>query len=247
MTIGGKTVALAGISALIGAGGAALALGAASPLDTKDRAAIEEIVREYILAHPEILPQAMDNLRAKEIGKSVEANRAAIETPFASAWDGAADGDVVLVEFFDYACGFCRASLPDIDRLLAEDKKLKVVYREMPVLGQGSVDAARISFAAAKQGKYKSFHKAMFASGRPDADSIKKAMKVAGLDEAAARKFAASPEVEQGLAQTAEIQRGLQLSGTPAWVVGNQVIVSAVGYDALKKAIAETRAAKKKG
>jgi protein-disulfide isomerase len=246
VTLGGKTLSIAGISALVGAGATALALGTSTPVAPKERAAIEEIVREYILNHPEILPQAMENLRANEIGKSVEANRAGIETPFAGAWDGAADADVTLVEFFDYACGYCRASLPDIDRLLAEDKKLKIVYREMPVLGQGSVDAARISFAAAKQGKYKAFHKAMFATGRPDAASIKQAIKLAGIDEGAARKFAASSDAEQGLAQSSEIQRGLQLSGTPAWVVGNKVMMGAVGYDSLKEAIAAARALKKK-
>ena len=230
----------------MGAGAAALAMSAGSPVTTSDRAAIENIVREYILNHPEILPQAMENLRASEIGKAVEANRAAIETPFAGAWEGAADADVTVVEFFDYACGYCRSSLPDIERLLAEDKKLKIIYREMPVLGQGSLDAARISFAAAKQGKYMAFHKAMFAAGRPDAASIKKAIKDAGMDEAAARKFAASSDVDQGLGQSAEIQRGLQMSGTPAWVVGNKVMMGAVGYDGLKTAIAEVRAARKK-
>jgi hypothetical protein len=106
-----------------------------------DRAAIETIVREYILTHPEILPQAMENLQSQNLSKVVASNRQRIETPVGDAWEGAPNADVTLVEFYDYACGYCRASIADIDRLLAEDKKLKIVYRDMPVLGQDSVEA----------------------------------------------------------------------------------------------------------
>jgi protein-disulfide isomerase len=236
---------VAGGSALLGAAAAALAVGSGSPVNTNDRKAIEEIVREYILNHPEILPQAMENLRAKEMSKAVEANRPALETPFAGAWEGNANGDVTLVEFFDYACGYCRASVNDIARLLKEDPNLKVVYREMPVLGQGSLDAAKISFAAAKQGKYAAFHRAMYATGRPDEASIKKAVQTAGLDEAAARSYAKSTDVQQALEASARLQQELQITGTPTWVVGDQLLGGAVGYDALKAAIAKTRADRK--
>jgi protein-disulfide isomerase len=162
----GKQLALGGVAALIGAGAAALAMSGSAPVSTTDRAEIEKIVREYILTHPEILPEAMQNLQARELAKAVEANRKDIETPFEGAWAGAADGDVVLVEFFDYACGYCRAAVDDVERLIREDTKLKVVYREMPVLGQASYDAARAALAVAKQGKYAAFHKAMFAGCR---------------------------------------------------------------------------------
>jgi protein-disulfide isomerase len=238
-------MAIAGVAALIGFGGAALALGSSDPIKTTDRAAIENIVREYILTHPEILPEAMQNLQARELSKAVVANRKAIETPFAGAWEGAADGDVVLVEFFDYACGYCRASIADIERLLLEDKKLKVVYREMPVLGQASDDAARVSLTAAKQGKYMAFHKAMFAAGRPSAAVIASAQDKAGLDKAQSREDIKSSAIENELNNSSELQRTLQLGGTPSWVVGDKVMVGAVGYDALKAAIAQARAAKK--
>ncbi len=239
-------MAVGGLAALLGAGGVALTMNASQPVSTTDRAAIEKIVREYILTHPEILPEAMQNLQARELGKVVETNRKAIETPFEGAWAGAADGDVVLVEFFDYACGYCRAAMADVDRLLKEDPKLKVVYREMPVLGQASLDAARVSLAAAKQGKYAAFHKAMFAAGRPSTSVTADAQRQAGMDPAATRRFIQSEPVETELAKSNELQRALQLSGTPSWVVGNRVMVGAVGYDELKKAIAEARAAQKK-
>ena len=223
------------IAAVIGAG-AVVALGASSP----DKAAIETIVREYILEHPEVLTQAMDNLQNREVAKVVAANRKAIETPFAGAWEGAADGDVVLVQFFDYACGYCRASLPDIDRLLREDKKLKVVYREMPILGQPSLDAARVSLAVAQKGNYAAFHRAVYAAGKITPASLDAARKAAG----AVKGGEDAPVVQAEIAANLDLLRQLNFSGTPSWVVGDRVLNGAVGYDKLKQAIAETRAAK---
>jgi protein-disulfide isomerase len=240
-------MAVGGLAALLGAGAIALyaGVGAGAPVATADRAEIEKIVREYILNNPEILPEAMQNLQARELAKVVEENRKTIETPFAGAWEGAADGDVVLVEFFDYACGYCRAALPDISRLIAEDKKLKVVYREMPVLGEPSLEAAKASLAAAQQGKYMPYHKAMFAAGRPSPSSIADAQRQAGMDAGETRDAIKSQAVQDELSKSAELQRSLQLNGTPSWVVGTKVMVGAVGYDALKAAIAEARKAKR--
>ncbi len=240
MNGGLKSMVLPILAGAIGAGGAALYMASAEPVNTTDRAAIEKIVREYILTHPEILPQAMENLRAQELTKVVVQNRAAIETPVGDAWEGAADADVTLVEFFDYACGYCRASIADVDRLLAEDKKLKVVYRDMPVLGEDSVEAARLSVAAAMAGKFNTMHKPLYAKGRPTPDALAAVRKEIGIDKAAI----ANPAVDQELTKNLQLQRQLDLSGTPAWVVGNKVLVGAVGYDALKAAIAEARAAK---
>lgn len=231
---------LAALAAVIGAGGAVLGMSVAQPVNTNDRAAIEKIVRDYILNNPEILPEAMEKLRSKELGKVVEQNRKALETPVGDAWEGAADADVVLVEFYDYACGYCRAALSDIDRLLAEDKKLKVVYRDMPVLGQESLEAARLSIAAAQAGKFRSMHKALYAAGRPSNATIEATRRKIGLDA----KAVSNPDVDQEIARNLQFQRMLDLSGTPAWVVGNQVLVGAVGYDALKAAVAEARSAK---
>ena len=156
-----------------------MALAYKSDLIGGDRARIEVVVRDYILDHPDIIPEAIDRLRHRELAQAIEANRAAYETPFANAWAGAKDGDVVLVEFFDYACGYCRKSNADIDRLLAEDKKLKVVWREYPVLGQDSLIAAEASLVAARQGKFRQFHDALFAKARPTPDAIAAAQRAA--------------------------------------------------------------------
>ena len=195
-----------------------------------------ESVRDYLLENPEVLPEAMDKLRERESARMVSANRTALERPFAGAWAGAADGDVVLVEFFDYACGFCRKSNADVDRLLREDPRLKVVWREWPVLGPDSETAARASLAAARAGRFKPFHDALFAAGRPSPEALAKARSGAGL---AADLPAAVTDPE--LARNFELARGLEATGTPTFVVGDQILQGAVGYEALRDAIKEAR------
>lgn len=206
-----------------------------------DRARIEQIVHDYILAHPEILPQAMERLKDKRTADVVNARRKEIETPYAGAWEGAKDGDVVLVEFFDYNCGYCRASLPDIAKVAAGDPKLKIVYRELPILSEESNLAARVSLLAAEQGKYIPFHKALYAGGHVTKDSILAAATLAGLDRKAAEAAMASnrydPEIENNL----KLAQDLGASGTPTFVVGNKILNGAVGYDALRQAIAAAR------
>lgn len=232
---------MAGLIGLV-LGGAAVAVagGAVALPGTADRAVIEQVVRDYILAHPEIIPEAMTKLQARETGKLLAASRAEIETPYPGAWAGAKDGDVTLVEFFDYACGYCRQSVPDIDRLLAEDKKLRIVFRELPILGPGSEEAAKASLVAAKQGRFLDFHRKMYAAGRPAAGTIAQAQKASGV----AAGDVAAPEIAAEVEKNITLARTLNLTGTPSFVVGDQVLNGAVGYDALKKAIAETRAAK---
>lgn len=245
MNIGGRNIVIGLLAMAVGAGGAVLAMGASAPVNINDRAAVETIVREYILSHPEILPEAMRNLESRETGKAIETNRRAIETPYGHAWEGAADADVTLVEFFDYACGYCRASRPVITQLLAEDKKLRIVYREIPILGASSTAAARTSLAVAKLGDYATFHHALFDAGRPTPSVIADALSRARVDADAVRSALSGSEVDAEIANNMELQRALELTGTPSWVVGDRLLQGAVGYDQLKAAIAEARAAKK--
>ena len=220
-------------------GGAAVAVAIQSgALADPDRARIETIVREYILAHPEIIPEAVQRLQQRELAQAVDQNRAAYETPFAGAWAGAEDGDVVLVQFFDYACGFCRKSNPDVDRLLSEDKKLKVVWRELPVLGPDSQVAAEASLAAARQGVFRDFHEKMFALGRPTTSNIAAAKGAVGLTASVAPQ-----EMQAEFEKNYTLARAIGATGTPTFVVGDQVLQGAVGYDALKEAIATARKA----
>lgn len=226
-----------GLVALAAGAAATAAVTGSAPVATTDRAAIEKIVHDYILANPEILPEAMDKLRARDLAKVVKANRAAIETPYAGAWEGAADADVTLVQFFDYNCGYCRAALPNIDRLLREDKKLRVVYREFPVLGPTSEVAARHSLAAARTGKYAQFHRALYAAGALDTRTIGAVTKRLGIDPA----IASAPEAQAEIDANLNLARPLNLTGTPSWVVGDAVLVGNVSYEALKDAIGAAR------
>ena len=194
------------------------------------------IVREGLIADPQILIDASDALREKQFAPVLAANRAALETPFGSSWKGATKADVVLVEFFDYACPYCKASNPHIDQLIKEDPGLRVVYREMPILGQNSINAARLSLAASKAGRFGQFHDALYAAGRPSPETNAAAASAANIS---------STPVENDPAIEAELRRNFQLAsqlgatGTPVFVVGDRVLNGAVGYDALKAAIEE--------
>ena len=205
------------------------------------RGATEQTVREYLLDHPEILPQAMERLHAKEQARRLAPVREQVKTPFPGAILGNPKGSVTLVEFSDYACGFCRQSVEEVNALIAENRDLKVVMREFPILSQESVDAARMGLAAAEQGKYPAFHQAMFEAGRPSAQAIAAAASRAGLDMARATKFAASRAVEAELSRNMAIAEQLGLNGTPAWVVGDQAFSGAIGRDELTKAVAAAR------
>ncbi len=230
---------MAGVGLLgVVAGGAAAMAVAQGGGNDPDRARIEQIVREYILSHPEIIPEAIEQLQQRELTKVVEQNRAAIEKPWGGAWEGASDGDVTLVEFYDYACTYCRASIADIERLLADDKKLKVVYRELPVLGDDSTTAAKASLLAAKggQGAFAKFHDSLFGAGRPTAEAVAAARRAAGVGGAE------TPDLQAEIDSNYRLAQALNANGTPLFVVGNRVFQGAVGYDKLKEAIAEARA-----
>jgi len=139
------------------------------------------IVRQGMLHDPQILPDTADALRDAQFAPVLAANRTALETPFGSSWKGASKPDVTLVEFFDYACPYCKASNPAVDRLLQEDKGLRVVYRELPILGDNSVAAARLSLAASKAGRFAKFHDTLWAAGRPAPETIALASSAAGI------------------------------------------------------------------
>ena len=209
----------------------------AANLSGEQRKAMEAIVRDYILTHPDIITEAVDVLQKRDAQSRLADVRGTIDTPFPGAVAGNPDGGRVLVEFFDYACGFCRASVPDLERLIAADKNVKVVFRELPILGAGSQKAARMALAAARQGKYKAFHDAMYAAGKPTDQAIAAAARTAGLDVNAARSFAQSDAATQELQKNFELARSVGFSGTPTWVTGDTILEGAVGYDKLKEAV----------
>ncbi len=208
-----------------------------------DRAATEAVVREYILANPQIIPQAMQAFQAQQTAAAVAQIRPALEKPFAGAWIGNPAGDVTVVAFTDYGCGYCRASVADVDRLVAGDRRVKVVFRELPIIAPASRDAALAALRAARQGKYDAFHHAMFAAGSLDAAAITAASTRAGviLDgraDAAGDARVLEREIDNNLTMAQQ----LGLGGTPAWIVGDRLLEGAVGLAELRAAVKAARA-----
>jgi protein-disulfide isomerase len=201
-----------------------------------------EATREYLLANPEVLPEAMQVLQQREQQARIAPLRAELEAPCPGAVMGNPEGSVTLVEFTDYACSFCRQSVPDVDALIASNPDLKVVIREYPILRPESVDAARMALAAAQQGRYAQFHDAMFRLGPPSDASIEAAAREAGLDLARAQQAIASGQFDSQLQANAALAAQLGINGTPAFIVGDRTLNGAVGRQAIGEAIAEARA-----
>ena len=217
---------------IVGSGLTALLLVVAGPTLFGER-----LVRQAIVGHPDILVEASDALRDRQFAPTIAAQRTAIETPYHSSWKGAAKPEVTLAYYYDYACGYCRKSNPDIDRLIAEDKGLRVVFHELPVLGPSSLASSRVALAASKAGKFAAFHDSLNAAGNPTPATLATAAAAAGV----------SPEPQDNPEQEAALRRNFQVAGqlgatgTPLFVVGDRVINSAAGYDVLKDAIADAR------
>ena len=196
-----------------------------------------KIVRQAMLEDPQILVDAANVLQDRQYAPTLNTARAQIETPFASSWKGAEKPEVVLVEFYDYACPYCKASNPHVDQLVRENPKLRVVYRELPILGPNSIEAARLSLAASKAGRFQQFHDALYAAGRPAPDTNAAAARIANIPA----KPAEDAAIEAELKKNFQLASQLGASGTPLFVVGDRVLSGAVGYDALKQAIEDAQ------
>ena len=214
-----------------------------------DREATREIIREYLLERPEVLEEAMIALRARRQEEkrartqaAIADNRAALLSHEMSPVSGNPDGDVTLVEFFDYACGYCKRSLSVMINLLRDDPQLRIVWKEFPVLGPVSRTAARASMAAARQGRYLAFHEAVMGSrdGLSEDALLAMAGRV-GLDVGRLQQDMADPAIEAYLEETHQLARELGIDGTPAFLVGDTLVPGAVGEARLKQLIAEAR------
>jgi len=204
-------------------------------------ATMGKVVHSYVLEHPEILPEAMDNLKKREDSAQLAGVREDVMNPWPGAVLGNPAGKKVMVEFADYACTYCRQSVAAVDALIAEDPELKVVVRELPILSQGSLDAAKMALAAAEQGKYAAFHRAMYQIGKPDAQTIEAAAKAAGMDLDRARQAVANPKYEAEIGRNIATAQRLGFQGTPSWVIGEQLLSGAKDKQTLAKAIADIK------
>jgi protein-disulfide isomerase len=217
---------------------------------------VERIVREYLVAHPEVIQEAMSELEKRQTAAEVEKRKSAVkqysQALFSSPRQvvlGNPTGNVTFVEFFDYNCGYCKRAMDDMLTLLKDDPKLKIVLKEFPVLGPGSVEAAQVAVAVRMQDKtgkkYLEFHQKLLG-GRGEANKAR-ALAVAkdvGLDMARLDKDMASPEVKATLQESFKLAEALGLNGTPSYVIGDNVVVGAVGLDALKEKVNASRCGK---
>lgn len=225
----------------------------AAEFSAGQRQAIEAIIRDYLLQNPELMIEVLAAAKEK-ISSEARAQRAValaerrqeiFEDPNAPV-GGNPKGDVTLVEFFDYRCGYCKQVAPMIDALIAEDKQLRVVYKEFPVLGPDSATAARAALAARKQGKYDVMHRALMQMrGQINETAIFAAAKSAGLDVERLQRDMKAPEIDQMLQANQQLADALDINGTPGFVIGNAVVPGAVGIDRLRQLIATAREEKK--
>lgn len=221
------------------------------PFSPEQRTQIEQIVKDYLIANPEVLRDAMNELEKRAAAqeadrqkKVVRDNAPLLFNSKKSVTIGNPNGDVTLVEFFDYNCGYCKRALSDLMDLMKADPKLKVVLKEFPVLGQGSQEAALVAAAVKLQdpdnSRYLNFHqKLMAARGPADKAKALAAAKEAGFDVARIEKDIPGQEVRAIIEESLTLARTLGLNGTPSYVVGDEVVIGAVGFKDLK-ALTET-------
>lgn len=223
----------------------------ASAQDTLTRSDVETIVREYLLANPEILEEAFAALQTRRQAAEEEARVASLAQYRDKLLNdpndpilGNPDGDVTLVEFFDYNCGFCRRAMADMEKLIESDPNLRIVLKEFPVLGQQSMDAAAVSIAVARlhPEAYGEFHKRLMAVEGPATGTT--ALEITDALELPRGEIEAkmqSSTIQEVVEDSYEIATALGLSGTPSYVVGDTVEFGAVGYEQLKARINEAR------
>jgi protein-disulfide isomerase len=224
---------------------------AADPLSVEQKDAVEKLVHDYLLNHPEVLIEALQAAEDKQQQQSLARakqtmtdRRAELLADPASPVLGNPKGDVTVVEFFDYRCPYCKQMHPAIQALLGEDKKLRFVAKEFPVLGHDSVTASRAALAAQKQGKYEALHNALLAvKGQLSDDVVMKTAASVGLDVDRLKEDMKSPDIETALKQNYALAQALEIRGTPAFVIGTDLIPGAVDAATIKEKIAAARKA----
>ena len=228
----------------------------AQSFSSQQRGEIEAIIKDYLMSHPELLQDVLGELEKRQSAADAEKHNAALKEYSTAIFSsprqvtlGNPQGDVTVVEFFDYNCGYCKRAMADMLDLLKNDPKLKVVLKEFPVLSEGSVEAANVAVAVRMQDptgkKYLDFHQKLLG-GRGLADKARAmaAAKEAGLDVARIEKDLASPEINDTIRENMKLAEDMGLNGTPSYVIGKQIVVGAVGLDGLKEKIGIARCGK---
>jgi protein-disulfide isomerase len=216
------------------------------------RPAVEAIVKDYLMKHPEVITDALNAMQARQQAdaadlqkKTLAENQDAIVNASQNAVLGNPKGDVTLVEFFDYNCGYCKRGLADMVKLLQTDKNLKVVLRDYPILTPGSIEAADVALAVKNQlkgDKFFAFHQELLASrGAVGKDRALEVARNVGADMNKLQADMQDPSLRKDLASNLQLGETLGINGTPSYVIGNEIVPGAVGYDALKDKIDAVR------
>jgi protein-disulfide isomerase len=243
-----RAALLAG-SVLLGV--AAAPASAADGFTDAQKSELGDLVRDYILEHPEIIQEALVALEAKkkeaeaaELTQAISGMKDVLYSSTRQAILGDPKAPITLVEFFDYNCGYCKRALADTLAMLEADKDVKIVLKEFPILGPGSVEAARVAVAVnlVAPDKYLGFHKALLGTkGHADEASALDAVAEAGIDVEAVKARMKDPEVANTLEEVYTMANRLGLSGTPTYVIGDEVVFGAVGVDELRTKVAAMR------
>ena len=223
----------------------------AQPLSASEKLAIEGVVKDYLLNNPEVIIEAIQSLRQRDErnkAKKAKANLVKFRNELLNDPDtpvGAnPKGDVTIVEFFDYRCGFCKRVFPDIMKVINADQNVRYVFKEFPILGPESVTASRAALAAwiVDKSKYEAFHQAMMGSkgGLPESRVMKMAAKI-GYDAKALKKAMKDPRIDKMLEKNFALAKALDINGTPGFVIGNEIIRGAVDLATLKQLVAQAR------
>jgi len=236
---------------------AALMLFAAAPVRAEPatgakQSEFERMLKEYLAAHPEAIQEALDTLVARKAAAKTERQKATIKVNGGELFSsprqvtlGNHTGDVTLVEFFDYNCGYCKRALSDLLELMKNDPKLKVVLKEYPILGPDSVETARVAVAVRMQdagARYLTFHRKLLENrGHNDKARALAAAEEAGFDMVQLERDMASEEVTKSLDESTLLGKALAINGTPGYVVGERVVIGALGEQVLKESIAASR------
>ncbi len=224
---------------------------AAEPLTPEQKAAVETIIHDYFMAHPEfmieVLQEAEAKLKADKVAdakQAIAARRSELLQDATAPVGGNPAGDVTIVEFFDYRCPYCKQVEPSLEALIKQDPKLRIVYKEFPVLGDASVYASRVALAARKQGKYAPFHDAMMATkGEIDQDVILRVAKSVGVDIDKAKAEMNAPDIDALIKRNYALAEALDIQGTPAFIVGDTLVPGATDIERLRQLVADARKA----
>jgi protein-disulfide isomerase len=218
-------------------------------LSAAQKAAVDQAIHDYLMNHPDVLMDALKSAQQKSDAQAAaQSQRMIVERRKDLLEDsddlveGNPKGDVTIVEFFDYRCPYCKQVEPSLDALLKEDPKLRIVYKEFPVLGEASTFATHVALAARQQGKYAAFHRAMMATKGDIGDEV--VLKVAasvGLDVDRIKTDMAAPAIDRIIDTNFALADALDIEGTPAIIVGDKLIPGATDIDTLRKDIAAAR------